>query len=72
MLAFRISKEVSWSHLFSVMEAMKNCQNDVNRVEEEPPLVEDYAASDASLEQVFLSFAREATIDNPSHESCAV
>ena len=28
-------------------------------------LVEDYTASDASLEQVFLSFAREVTVTDP-------
>lgn len=68
MLAFRISKEVSWGRLFSVMETIKNEQRAADYADDEgtvkEPLLEDYAASDASLEQIFLSFAREATPNN--------
>ena len=63
MLAFRVPTEVSWGCLFSVMEAMKHgqdpaCSGDAGATVQNP-LVEDYTASDTSLEQVFLSFARE-------------
>lgn len=68
MLAFRVSKQVSWSRLFSVMEALKSGPEAVSGGDTSvtvEPLVEDYAASDASLEQVFLSFARESVPDSP-------
>ncbi|KAG7161493.1 ATP-binding cassette sub-family A member 3-like 3 [Homarus americanus] len=67
MLAFRVSNRNSWGHLFSVMEALKAGRKPgaagswtEAAVTTSSPLVEDYAASDTSLEQVFLSFAREA------------
>lgn len=70
MLAFRISKQISWSHLFSVMEAMKTnpeaARDETNNATVGKPMVEDYAASDASLEQVFLSFARETVPNHPT------
>ncbi|XP_071529902.1 phospholipid-transporting ATPase ABCA3-like [Panulirus ornatus] len=69
MMAFRVPSRVSWGRLFFVMETLKAGRNPavVDAVEKgvaDPPpssLVEDYAASDTSLEQVFLSFAREAS-----------
>ncbi|MPC11282.1 ATP-binding cassette sub-family A member 3 [Portunus trituberculatus] len=61
MLAFRVPTEVSWGCLFSVMEAMKHDHGDVEATAQNP-LVEDYTASDTSLEQVFLSFAREGNL----------
>ena len=33
------------------------------------PLIEDYAAMDPSLEQVFLSFAREAQREKEFHQT---
>ncbi|KAK7083179.1 ATP-binding cassette sub- A member 3 [Halocaridina rubra] len=69
MLAYRIPSSITWGHLFSVMEALKYGQNidsprrlsmDVPTSPFSSSLVEDYAATDTSLEQVFLSFAREA------------
>lgn len=42
---------VPWGRLFTVMEELKT----------EGDIVEVYAASDTTLEQVFLSFAREST-----------
>lgn len=65
MLAFKVPNSVSWGHLFSVMERLK-CGDVSSNAESSHStpvsLVEDYAASDTSLEQVFLSFAREASV----------
>lgn len=67
-----IPKNISWALLFSVMEDLKagrrpgsEHRSDAQSTEaaSAPPFVEDYAASDTSLEQVFLSFAREANPD---------
>lgn len=66
MLAYRVPSTVTWGTLFTVMEALKIGKDPMNPNEEAPsptvslPIVEVYAASDTSLEQVFLSFAREA------------
>ncbi|CAL4122302.1 unnamed protein product, partial [Meganyctiphanes norvegica] len=49
MLAYQVPTNVTWGKIFSVMEDLKAGSI----------IVEDYAASDTSLEQVFLSFARE-------------
>lgn len=73
MLAFRVPSEVSWGCLFSVMEAMKHGQDPAcsggAKATTQEPLVEDYTASDTSLEQVFLSFAREGTdTDSDTHK----
>ncbi|KAK4327949.1 hypothetical protein Pmani_001610 [Petrolisthes manimaculis] len=72
MLAYQVPTTVSWGHLFSVMERLKqgdaNNGADVNNSSTSISLVEDYAASDTSLEQVFLSFAREAAITDGSPE----
>ncbi|KAK4327951.1 hypothetical protein Pmani_001612 [Petrolisthes manimaculis] len=54
MVAYRIPSSVAWGQLFTVMEGLKTEDN----------IVEVYAASDTTLEQVFLSFAREATQTN--------
>ena len=53
MLSYLVPPSISWSDLFTVMEGLK---------EEEGAggLLEDYAATEPSLEQVFLAFAREA------------
>ncbi|XP_050726962.1 phospholipid-transporting ATPase ABCA3-like [Eriocheir sinensis] len=66
MLAYRVPSTVTWGTLFTVMEALKTGKDPMNPNDEAPsptvslPIVEVYAASDTSLEQVFLSFAREA------------
>ncbi|XP_047471049.1 phospholipid-transporting ATPase ABCA1-like [Penaeus chinensis] len=69
MLAYLIPRNISWAVLFSVMEDLKagrkpgsehQSQPQSTDTASMPPFVEDYAASDTSLEQVFLSFAREA------------
>lgn len=74
MLAYRVPSTVTWGTLFSVMEALKAGRDPVSTNTETPPptfslpVVEVYAASDTSLEQVFLSFAREtAQEDVPSN-----
>lgn len=54
MLAYLVPPTISWSTLFTVMEQLKT--------EGQTTLVEDYAATDPSLEQVFLTFAREADL----------
>lgn len=74
MLTFRVPSTISWSKLFNVMEALKTGSTDppagvsntfwetkVHNAHFEH-LIEDYAAMDPSLEQVFLSFAREDDI----------
>lgn len=70
MLAFRVPAQVSWGSLFSVMEEMKSGQDPACNASEDNvaqnPLVEDYSASDTSLEQVFLSFAREGVNSDPN------
>lgn len=52
------------------MEAMKTnpeaARDETNNATVGKPMVEDYAASDASLEQVFLSFARETVPNHPT------
>lgn len=70
MLAYRVPSSVSWGTLFTVMEALKTGQHpgsspDPDPDPSSPPIVEVYAASDTSLEQVFLSFAREAAQQQP-------
>ncbi|XP_018027772.1 phospholipid-transporting ATPase ABCA1 [Hyalella azteca] len=55
MLSYMVTPDVTWAHLLSVMERLKNGDGAENM-----SLVEDYAATDPSLEQVFLAFAREA------------
>lgn len=66
MLAYRVPSTITWGTLFTVMEALKAGKNPMNPNDEAQspmvslPIVEVYAASDTSLEQVFLSFAREA------------
>lgn len=67
MLAYRVPSTVTWGKLFTVMEALKGGRDPLNlnaETEVSPPcslpIVEVYAASDTSLEQVFLSFARES------------
>lgn len=69
MLAYRIPSSVPWGQLFSVMEDLKAGRHpgtatapagDQTDGAPSPSIVEVYAASDTSLEQVFLSFAREA------------
>ncbi|XP_069191601.1 LOW QUALITY PROTEIN: phospholipid-transporting ATPase ABCA3 [Procambarus clarkii] len=73
MLAYRIPSNVPWGTLFSVMETVK-AGRDPSATEAErpysspasPSIVEVYAASDTSLEQVFLSFAREAALEQAS------
>ncbi|XP_064105712.1 phospholipid-transporting ATPase ABCA1-like [Macrobrachium nipponense] len=76
MLAYRIPVTVSWSQLFSIMESLKSgkgFQQPTPKSEMSAchlfslPIVEDYAVSEASLEQVFLSFAREANDVVPDH-----
>lgn len=54
-MAYLIPSTVSWTQLFNVMEDLKTDGSGSGR-----GLVEDYAATDPSLEQVFLTFAREA------------
>ncbi|XP_063859615.1 phospholipid-transporting ATPase ABCA3-like isoform X2 [Scylla paramamosain] len=67
MLAYRVPNTVTWGRLFAVMESLKagqdpeGSQAPVSQSMSLPSIVEVYAASDTSLEQVFLSFAREAT-----------
>ena len=53
MLSYLIPPSISWATLFSVMEALKDDNSDMAQVE-------DYSATEPSLEQVFLAFAREA------------
>ncbi|MPC11276.1 ATP-binding cassette sub-family A member 17 [Portunus trituberculatus] len=66
MLAYRVPDTVTWGTLFAVMESLKagqhpdGSQTTVSQSMSSPSIVEVYAASDTSLEQVFLSFAREA------------
>lgn len=66
MLAYRVPSTVTWGTLFTVMEALKagrdprNPNTNASTASFSLPIVEVYAASDTSLEQVFLSFAREA------------
>ncbi|CAL4102208.1 unnamed protein product, partial [Meganyctiphanes norvegica] len=60
MLAYKVPTSISWGKLFDVMEALKAGKDPVTGTEDRSAIVEDYAASDTSLEQVFLSFAREA------------
>lgn len=71
MIAYLIPKNISWALLFSVMEDLKAGRKPGSEHQSQPqsidtasmpPFVEDYAASDTSLEQVFLSFAREANL----------
>lgn len=73
MLSYRIPSRISWGRLFSVMEALKNGRQPSDRDTDvvaspvanlQESIVEDYAASDTSLEQVFLTFAREASGEN--------
>ena len=52
MLVYRVPSSISWSELFRKLENLKRSKF--------KHLVEDYAAMDPSLEQVFLSFARES------------
>ncbi|KAG7161491.1 ATP-binding cassette sub-family A member 3-like 2 [Homarus americanus] len=72
MLAYRVPISVSWGQLFSVMEALKAgrdpgaatpLREDLPLASPSTSIVEVYAASDTSLEQVFLSFAREAAME---------
>lgn len=72
MLAYRVPSSVTWGTLFTVMEALKAGQDPGSspnpappKAMSSPPIVEVYAASDTSLEQVFLSFAREAAQQQP-------
>ena len=51
MLSYLIPPAITWSQLFTEMEAIKATPQSS---------VEDYAATEPSLEQVFLAFAREA------------
>lgn len=75
MLAYRIPVTVSWGQLFSIMESLKGGKGLQPTSEGgvpashlfSLPIVEDYAVSEASLEQVFLSFAREANDVIPEH-----
>jgi ATP-binding cassette subfamily A (ABC1) protein 3 len=46
-----------WKHLFTTMEKMKN----------DYEVVEDYTISETTLEQVFLSFARQQSEEPPVH-----
>lgn len=77
-IAYLVPKNISWALLFSVMEDLKAGRKPGSEHQSQPqptdsasmpPFVEDYAASDTSLEQVFLSFAREA---NPGEVGAAV
>nr|XP_045609701.1 phospholipid-transporting ATPase ABCA3-like isoform X2 [Procambarus clarkii] len=73
MLAFRVPSNISWGQIFKVMEALKTGRDPsvsgsltpAAAASASTSLVEDYAASDTSLEQVFLSFAREAAQMTP-------
>ncbi|XP_068232553.1 LOW QUALITY PROTEIN: phospholipid-transporting ATPase ABCA3-like [Palaemon carinicauda] len=69
MIAYRIPVTVSWSQLFSVMESLKTGTETPASASQlfSLPIVEDYAVSEASLEQVFLSFAREESSEIPAH-----
>ena len=68
MLSYELSSNHTWSYIFEVMESLKNglalpftfTQRESSTIEILRNFVEDYAVMDPSLEQVFLSFAREA------------
>lgn len=77
MLSYRIPTRISWGRLFSVMEALKSGRQPSDRDSDaiaspvanpQESIVEDYAASDTSLEQVFLTFAREASGENQNKD----
>ena len=60
MLTYLIPPAISWATLFHVMEEAKG-----GSLPEMAP-VEDYSATEPSLEQVFLAFAREADLASAS------
>ncbi|CAH2042703.1 unnamed protein product, partial [Iphiclides podalirius] len=49
MLHYHINETMRYSDLFSELEALKGSN----------PIVEDYSVTETTLEEVFLSFARE-------------
>merc|ERR1719154_796049 len=55
MITYMVPKEHGWGKLFEVLEGLKSRKNSI---------VEDYAATDPSLEDVFLMFARESEMLN--------
>lgn len=68
MLDYLVPPNVTWSELFSVMEELKGGGDEDSELD----LVEDYSATDPSLEQVFLTFAREADVSTKLDSNTSV
>ena len=66
MLAYKVPPSIPWGHIFKMMESLKKGIDPSDSNKTGPgfrsTLVEDYVVTDTSLEQVFLSLARETDL----------